>query len=319
MAAPNNRTIRVEDSERDALLGAVLRSGDLLAWNNIVLGSMEEICPTLPASSVDLLILDPPYNLRKNYAESTFSRCSEQDYGENFRQWLHCLLPALKPGSTTYVCSDWRTSATVQPILAQVFDIQNRITWEREKGRGATRNWKSTSEDIWFCTLGPDYKFYPDRVRVRRPVIAPYRRSDGQPKDWVAASDGAYRDTAPANLWTDLTVPFWSMPENTDHPTQKPEKLIAKLMLASSDPGDVVLDPFLGSGTTAVVSTKLRRRWIGVEREPNFCALARKRVNATAADDPIQGYRDGVFLPRNSGQSITRPSAVASGRSGLLL
>ena len=62
-----------------------------------------------------------------------------------------------------------------------------------------------------------------------------------------------------------MTVPFWSMPENTDHPTQKPEKLLAKLILASTNPGDLVLDPFLGSGTTSVVAKKLGRRYIGIE------------------------------------------------------
>ena len=110
------------------------------------------------------------------------------------------------------------------------------------------------------------------------------------------------------------------MPENTDHPTQKPEKLIAKLILASSDNGDVVLDPFLGSGTTAVVAKKLERRWIGVEAEQEYCALAQKRLRETAAGDPIQGYRDGVFWPRNShGMQQRRQLAIDAEQDTLLL
>lgn len=319
MVAANNRTIRVDDGERARLLGRVARPCDPFAWDRIVLGDMEDVCPTLPAASVDLLILDPPYNLRKQFAASTFDRRSESAYEEQFRRWLDALLPALRSKASIYVCADWGTSAIVQPILGELFRVRNRITWEREKGRGASLNWKNTSEDIWFCTRGADYTFHPDRVRVRRPVIAPYRGSDGKPKDWTQSAAGSYRDTAPANLWTDLTVPFWSMPENTDHPTQKPEKLIAKLMLASSNPGDTVLDPFLGSGTSAVVARKLGRRWLGIEREPLYCALGQKRVDASSAGDPIQGYRDGVFLPRNAPVSRARRDSLPAPDSWRLL
>jgi len=90
------------------------------------------------------------------------------------------------------------------------------------------------------------------------------------------------------------------MPENTKHPTQKPEKLIAKLVLASSDPGEMVLDPFLGSGTTAVVARKLGRRFVGVEIDREYCCWALKRLAIAQEDSSIQGYADGVFWERNS-------------------
>ena len=106
--------------------------------------------------------------------------------------------------------------------------------------------------------------------------------------------------TCPSNIWTDITVPFWSMAENTDHPTQKPEKLIAKLILASSRPGDCVFDPFVGSGTTAVVAEKLGRRWCGVEKETDYLCWALKRLSAARTDPAIQGYGDGVFWERNT-------------------
>ena len=90
------------------------------------------------------------------------------------------------------------------------------------------------------------------------------------------------------------------MPENTDHPTQKPEKLIAKLILASSKPGDVVLDPFLGSGTTSVVAKKLGRKFVGIEADELYCCLAEKRLRLADEDGSIQGYHEGVFWERNS-------------------
>lgn len=100
-------------------------------------------------------------------------------------------------------------------------------------------------EDIWFATNGNDYTFNLDAVKIRKKVIAPYR-VDGKPKDWVESESGKYRDTCPSNFWDDITIPFWSMAENTAHPTQKSEKLIAKIMLASSLEGDIVFDPFFG-------------------------------------------------------------------------
>jgi site-specific DNA-methyltransferase (adenine-specific) len=108
------------------------------------------------------------------------------------------------------------------------------------------------------------------------------------------------RLTHPSNVWTDISVPFWSMSENTPHPTQKPEKLIAKLILASSDEGDVVFDPFLGSGTTAVTAKKLNRHFVGIEKEKEYVALALKRLALADKNKQIQGFDDGVFKPRNA-------------------
>jgi site-specific DNA-methyltransferase (adenine-specific) len=90
------------------------------------------------------------------------------------------------------------------------------------------------------------------------------------------------------------------MPENTDHPTQKPEKLIAKLILASTHTGGFVFDPFLGSGTTAVVCKKLSRRFVGVEQNSEYCSWALKRLSLADIDPSIQGYADSVFWERNS-------------------
>ena len=95
-------------------------------------------------------------------------------------------------------------------------------------------------------------------------------------------------------------MPFWSMPENTEHPTQKPEKLYAKLLLASSKSGDRVFDPFLGSGTLAVVARKLNRKFCGVEINEEYCLWAAKRLLQADIDKTIQGYADGVFWERNS-------------------
>ncbi len=267
--------------------------------NKTIFGNMFEVCSLLPAESVDLIIADPPYNLTKTFGQTTFSKKKSIDYEAYTREWLNAVKPLLKKNGAIYVCCDWETSLIIGNVLNDFFHIRNRITWQREKGRGAKANWKNGLEDIWFATNSDEYTFNLDSVRIRRKVVAPYR-VDGKPKDWSETENGNYRDTCPSNFWDDITIPFWSMAENTAHPTQKSEKLIAKIILASSMPGDVVFDPFLGSGTTSVVAKKLSRKYIGIEIEPQYCVWAEQRLEIATNNPEIQGYTDGVFWERNS-------------------
>jgi site-specific DNA-methyltransferase (adenine-specific) len=256
--------------------------------------------PHLPDGFVDLLFADPPYNLTKSFNDRRFKKTSVELYAEWLDSWLSQTVRLLKPTASVYICGDWESSAAIHRVGEKYFIPRNRITWEREKGRGAKSNWKKCSEDIWFFTVSDDYYFDVEAVRLKRQVIAPYTDGNGAPKDWVESEDGRFRLTHPSNLWTDLSVPYWSMPENTDHPTQKPEKLLAKIILASSRPGDLVFDPFNGSGTTTVVAKKLGRRYLGVEIDETYCCSTLKRLELASANSSIQGYSDGVFWERNT-------------------
>lgn len=302
--APRNRTLtlnRCEQSELHRNLKVVesaVSSNEIL--NRTIHGDMVEVIPHLPDDFVDLLFLDPPYNIDKSFNGKRFNSVSTTEYESLLESWIVPLVRLLKPTSSIYICGDWRTSGALYNVSSKYFMIQNRITWEREKGRGAKANWKNCAEDIWFCTMSGRFTFNIESVKMRRAVIAPYRHINGRPKDWTNDSIGKFRMTSPSNLWTDITVPFWSMSENTEHPTQKPEKLLAKIILASSQKNDVVLDPFLGSGTTSVVSKKLGRRFIGIERELEYCLLAEKRLSYAEQNKRIQGFDDGIFWERNS-------------------
>lgn len=301
--AKMNRTITLTDSEREILRQQLLRMPidpgiDLL--NRIICADLFEAVHCIPRESVDLLFVDPPYNLNKKFHNNSFTKMELDQYTQWMDSWFKLLLPTLKPKASVYVCGDWRCSPAIYEVLSSYLYVHNRITWEREKGRGSSKNWKNASEDIWFATVSRDYYFNVEAVKLKRRVIAPYRDADGKPKDWNESREGNFRLTYPSNLWTDLTVPFWSMPENTDHPTQKPEKLLAKIILASSRPQDVVFDPFLGSGTTAVVAKKLGRNFYGIELEEEYCCLAAKRLLMAEQDPSIQGYSDGVFWERNT-------------------
>ena len=254
----------------------------------------------LPDGFVDLMFADPPYNLTKTFNDRRFKKTTVDQYAEWLDSWLSQTVRLLKPTASVYICGDWESSAAIHRAGEKYFIPRNRITWEREKGRGAKSNWKKCAEDIWFFTVSDDYHFDVDAVMLKRQVMAPYTDPNGAPKDWKETDDGRFRLTHPSNLWTDLTVPYWSMPENTDHPTQKPEKLLAKIVLASSKSGDLVFDPFNGSGTTTVVAKKLRRHYLGVEVDEKYCCLAAKRLDLASTNSTIQGYSGGVFWERNT-------------------
>lgn len=267
--------------------------------NRTILGDTFAIMPLLPHNSVDLVVADPPYNLTKAFGGTTFSKLSFSDYEEYTRKWISLVYPLMKDTASIYVCCDWETSLIVGRVLGDFFEVRSRITWQREKGRGASANWKNGMEDIWYATKSKKYTFNLDAVKIRKKVIAPYR-ANGTPKDWEETENGNFRNTCPSNFWDDITIPFWSMPENTAHPTQKPEKLIAKIMLASSNEGDIVFDPFLGSGTTSVVAKKLERDFIGIEANAQYCVWAEKRLEMAESNKSIQGFADGVFWERNA-------------------
>ena len=301
--APRNRTLvlteedRIKYSKNIITLSQKAKIEDVI--NKTINQDLLEASSFLPSNFVDLLIVDPPYNLNKNFNGNNFKKKGFDEYEDYTRGWLSKIVHTLTPNATIYVCSDWETSLSIYKILCEFFTVKNRITWEREKVRSAKSTWKNCSEDIWFCTRGENYFFDAEAVKLKRKVIAPYKEN-GKPKDWNEEENGNFRLTSPSNLWTDISIPFWSMAENTDHPTQKPEKLLAKLILASSKPNDVVFDPFLGSGTTSVVAKKLGRRYLGVELNNEYACLAEKRLEMAERDNTIQGYSGGFFWERNT-------------------
>ncbi|PKQ70200.1 DNA-methyltransferase [Raineya orbicola] len=267
--------------------------------NKTIWGNSLEILRFLPSAFVDLAIIDPPYNLDKDFGELKFSKMTDEEYETYLESWFPDIIRLLKPNASLYICGDWKNSHSLYNVLKKYLKVRNRITWQREKGRGALKNWKNCTEDIWFATVSEDYYFDVESVKMKRKVIAPYKEN-GKPKDWQETEDGNFRLTYPSNFWDDITIPYWSMPENTEHPTQKPEKLIAKLILASSPPNAIIFDPFLGSGTTSVVAKKLGRNYCGVEINKQYCLWAEKRLMMAEADKRIQGYADGVFWERNT-------------------
>ncbi|MFM2386865.1 MAG: hypothetical protein RL660_1622 [Bacteroidota bacterium] len=304
--APRNRTLSLSKAEEKAYakklvctLPKTIKSISALANTSINM-SLYDVLPYLPPNSFDLIIVDPPYNLDKDFHGFKFKSSKHSTYADYLRSFIPMLANLLKPTGSMYLCGDWKSTSALQEVLSENLHVINRISWQREKGRGAKRNWKNGMEDIWFAVKDEkQYYFDVDAVKMKRRVLAPYKQ-DGEAKDWEASEDGNFRLTYPSNFWDDISIPYWSMPENTDHPTQKPEKLIAKLILSSCPVNGIVLDPFLGSGTTSVVAKKLDRQYVGIDFNKDYCLWAEKRLAQAETDTAIQGYTDGVFWERNT-------------------
>lgn len=304
--APKNRTLTVTESESSRLSEKLHTYNDKQSLNisdisnKTILGDTMVVLRAIPTEVFDLIIIDPPYNLDKDFHGFKFKATDDQIYIEYLESWFSEVVRTLKPNGSLYLCGDWKNSAALYTVMDKYLIVLNRITWQREKGRGAKTNWKNAMEDIWFGVKNKnDYFFDVESVKQKRKVIAPYK-VDGKPKDWEETKEGNFRLTHPSNFWDDISIPYWSMLENTDHPTQKPEKLIAKLILASSRKGAIVFDPFLGSGTTSVVAKKLNRKYVGIEFNKEYAVWAEKRIEMAELDRSIQGYSDGVFWERNS-------------------
>ncbi|HAH63751.1 MAG TPA: site-specific DNA-methyltransferase [Treponema sp.] len=303
--SPRNHTTVLTDEDRALYAPRLCTATDALLPEEIINrtynGDLFSMIDFFPQESVDLMIIDPPYNLTKNFGGNKFAARGDDAYKAYLESWFPRAVRLLKKDASLYICGDWKCTAALYVVVGNYLTVRNRITWQREKGRGAVSNWKNCCEDIWFATAGSDYYFNADAVKQKRRVVAPYREN-GKPKDWEETGDGKFRLTGASNFWDDITVPYWSMSENTDHPTQKPEKLIAKLILASSRPGALVFDPFLGSGTTSVTAKKLGRTYCGIEVNTEYCLLAEKRLARADRDKAVQGYTGGVFWERNTGR-----------------
>ncbi len=301
-----NKTLKLSPEEANKYeqnllnISSAIQEKDII--NRTIHANLLDIVEFLPSAFADLIIIDPPYNLSKDFAGMKFTQMDDISYVEYLRSWFPQVVSFLKPNGSLYFCGDWKSTSALYTVMSEYLSVINRITWQREKGRGAKTNWKNGMEDIWFGVKNiKNYHFDVNAVKIKRKVIAPYR-VDGKPKDWEETPDGNFRLTHPSNFWDDITIPYWSMPENTDHPTQKPEKLIAKLILASCPPDGIVFDPFLGSGTTSVVAKKLGRKYCGIEMNATYCCWAEKRLEQAETNKKIQGFSDGIFWERNSGK-----------------
>ena len=214
--------------------------------------------------SVDLIIADPPYNLGKDYGNN-HDRQSAEEYLSFSRKWLIQSQRILKPSGSIYIFMGFKLISYLYQILESElkFNFKSWIVWHYTQGMGKTKGFSPRHDDVLMFTKSNNYKFNLDHIRVPQKY---YRKRNNM------------RGANPGDVWQFSHVHYCN--ENRQaHPTQKPEGLIERMVLASSDENDLVVDPFSGSGTTLRVCQQLNRNAIGIEINSEYVALTKKRLN----------------------------------------
>lgn len=224
----------------------------------------------LPDSSIDLIVADPPYNLGKDYGNNHDLKGFD-DYIEFTRQWTSEAKRILTESGTIYVFMGVRFISYLYDILdrEQELFFNSWVVWHYTQGLGKTKGFSPRHDDILVFNKSKNFKFNLDDVRV--------------PQKYYRARNNM-RGANPGDVWTFSHV-HYSNPNRQNHPTQKPEGLIERMILASSDKGDAVLDPFSGSGTTLRVCQQLNRNAIGFELNPEYVEMTKKRLS-----EPFNGF-----------------------------
>ena len=236
----------------------------------IIQGNALELLKGQSSRSVDLIVADPPYNLGKDYGNNDDTRGFEE-YLEFSRRWLAEAKRILKTTGTIYVFMGVRFIPYVYDILDRQLQLlfNSWICWHYTQGMGKTRGFSPRHEDVLMFTKTVDYRFNIDDVRVPQKY---YRSRNNM------------RGANPGDVWQFSHV-HYSHPNRHDHPTQKPEGLIERMVLASTDEGDLVLDPFAGSGTTLRVCQQSGRDCIGFELNPEYVRMIEERLSR-----PFSGF-----------------------------
>ncbi len=231
--------------------------------NRLICGNAVEVMRQMPGESVDLLVADPPYNLGKDYGNNRDVQAWHEH--EDFtRQWLTEAVRLLKPTGSLYVFMGVRFISTLFRLLEEDFDLlfNGWITWHYTQGMGRKRGFSPRHEDILYFTKSADFTFNLEEVRVPQKYFRKRNNMAG---------------ANPGDVWQFSHVHYCSA-EREEHPTQKPEALLERIILASSHENDVVLDPFVGSGTTCRIAKLLQRQWIGVDLNPEYIAMSERRL-----------------------------------------
>jgi len=225
-------------------------------------------------ASVDLVVADPPYGLGKDYGNDS-DHLSGEAYMSFSRRWIDAVIPKLKSTGSLYVFLTWKYSPEVFSYLKSRVLMVNEIIWDRKVPSmgGSTRKYSSVHDTIGLFARSKDYYFNLDSVRIPYdPKTKKARtRSIFIGKKWLEIGYN------PKDMWSVARL-HRQDPEREDHPTQKPLEIIERMVLASAPPGGLVLDPFMGSGTTAVAALGQGRRFFGFELNPDYFATASRRI-----------------------------------------
>lgn len=242
--------------------------------NYLITGDAIEELKKLSDKSIDLICVDPPYNLGKDYGNNIDWK-QWHEYEKFTIDWLTESKRVLKDTGSIYIFMGVKFISRLFIILQELnFHFNGWITWHYTQGMGRTKGFSPRHEDILYFTKSDHYIFNLDDVRIPQKYFRERNNMKG---------------ANPGDVW-EFSHIHYSNPERVSHPTQKPEALIKRIILASSNHGDIVLDPFVGSGTTCVVAKLLDRKWIGFDINPVYIKISenrlKKEINMFDSFDP---------------------------------
>lgn len=263
--------------------------------DGLICGEAVETLSQLATESVDLIVADPPYNLGKNYGNNRDEK-SWLEYEQFTHQWVEQAVRLLKPTGSIYVFMGVRFISKLYLILEERYQLRFNgwISWHYTQGMGRKRGFSPRHEDILYFTKSKDFTFNLDAVRVPQKY---YRQRNN-----MAGAN-------PGDVWQFSHVHYCSV-EREQHPTQKPEALLERIILASSHPNELVLDPFVGSGTTCRVAQLLRRRWLGIDINPAYIEMSQRRLAAPFKPfdsiDPRMARQPQDLPKKSTGQNVAK-------------
>ena len=240
-----------------------------------------EIMSKLSSDSIDMVFADPPYNVGKDYGETYDDSLPESEYFNWVENWIKEGFRLLKDTGSFYFLINSKTAFKVAPILDKYGRQINAIIWIKKAAPiQGERNLAKNYRILLFYVKTSNYKFYPDIIRVPH-RFEPYRKYTPE----IRNPEGRRLDDTWEDI-TELVSGYLIQPEVVRHsgskqpvlPQQCPEEIVRRAISLSTDKSDIVLDPFMGMGTTAVVAEKNNRKWIGMEINPKFCKLIEKRL-----------------------------------------
>ncbi|MBN2210632.1 MAG: adenine-specific DNA-methyltransferase [Sedimentisphaerales bacterium] len=247
------------------------KGGHIIYWGD----ALEVLKTEIDTESVDLIFVDPPYNIGKKFSDFHDKWSSDEDYAAWAYQWLDECVRVLKRTGTLYVMTSTQAMPYFDIFLRNKLSILSRIVWHYDSsGVQARRYYGSLYEPILHCVKDTkNYTFNTDEIKVEAKTgaqrnLIDYRKPDPAPYS---------TEKVPGNVWCFPRVRY-RMDEYEEHPTQKPELLLERIIRASSNENDLVLDPFAGTFTTAAVAKKLNRRSTSIESQEKFIKIGLRRV-----------------------------------------
>lgn len=252
----------------------------MTAWCNLIrcedaLAGLARI----PDDSIDLIVADPPYGLGKDYGNDS-DKMAADAYLRWTEQWIDAALPKLKASGSLYIFLTWRYSPEIFVMLKQRMTMLNEIIWDRRVPSmgGSTRNFSSVHDTIGFFARQKGYYFDLDAIRIPYDAETKKARS----RSIFVGAKWLELGYNPKDVWS-VSRLHREHPERAEHPTQKPLEIVERMINASCPPGGVVLDPFMGTGTTAVAARRCGRDFVGFELNPAYCAIIEQRLASPEA------------------------------------